>query len=803
MLASVSEKQYAAEARYTNFYSGHDIAWSEDGQYIYCLNGEVVNQVNVETSQIVCSFGVNVSNGSESNGNVDKSKASDGLDDAKVDEDNIYCFAMSREHLVIAHGSGLLRLWELSTQKLVKLWKSQHKGPVVRIEFSPCGKYICTSGGADATLRLWDFANNSCLCALKDFPGPALVVRFHPSPLKSEIYAAGADNTIYCWNFGTKTLLHKMRGHISQVTGLSFKSTAPDCDQLVTVSRDKVLIAWQLGVDSSNTWSQSKIIPLYVELEGVTHIADGEQVLVACRSGKLQQIDTKSWKIRDLLVKTDFEICRLLYSSIRKQLTLVTTEQNIIIYNVNTESESAALKLVKQLVGYNDEILDMCFLGDNDRYLAVATNSKHFKLYDTAQNMNCRLISGHSDTVMALAASHNLLISVGKDCSIHLWKLSHEIDCFLQPLTQQSNCHTATIGSVSITHNGAKGFASACQDGSMKVWQLSRDKQERNNYTFSLRYAALAHDKEVNCVTYALNNKILATASQDKTAKLWTADSNVLLGVLRGHTRGVWCVRFSPVDQIVITSSSDCSLRIWSIANFSCLKRLEQECTVLRVEFLDHGKFILSAASDGLLKLWNIKTNICVQSIDEHSDRVWSVAVSACSNRFFYTGGADSKLIRYADVTETVRNEALDQRQAMLQQEQTLHSLLHAQEQLEKAFKLALVLDKPKATYDIICSFVRKRDNAGVRQLVDQLNLDQRLVLLQHVKAWGTNSRHSYIANLILQHLLGDALVHTTQKFYNKGNLVEVLTPYVQRHFKRVSELNKDLAFMEFIVKCM
>ncbi|KRF79783.1 transducin beta-like protein 3 isoform X2 [Drosophila virilis] len=802
MLASVAEKRYAAEARYTNFYAGNDITWSENGEHIYCLNGDVVNQVDVETSQIVSSFGVNVANKSESVGNAGKSKSADGLEGIEVDEDNIYCFAMSSEHLVTAHGSGLLRLWELSTQKLVKLWKSQHKGPVVRIEFSTCGKFICTSGGADATLRLWDFANNSCLCALKDFPGPSLVLQFHPSPLKSEIYAVGADNTIYCWNYETKTLLYKMRGHISQVTGLSFRNAAADCSQLVTVSRDKVLIVWQ-RTEEASSWMQSKTIPLYEELEGVTHIADGAQLLVACGSGKLQQIDTKTWKIRDLFVKTEFEISRLLYCSIKQQLALITTEQNIIIYDVNTEKESAEVKLVKQLVGYNDEILDMCFLGDKDRYLAVATNSKHFKLYDTEQNMNCRLISGHSDTVMSLAASHNLLISVGKDCSIHLWKLSYETDCLLEPLTQQSKCHTASIGCVAITHNGAKAFASACQDGSMKVWQLSRDKQDRNSYAFSLRYAALAHDKEVNCVTYALNNKILATASQDKTAKLWNADTNVLLGVLRGHTRGVWCVRFSPVDQIVLTSSSDCSLRIWSIANFSCLKRLEQECTILRVEFLDHGKFILSAASDGLLKLWNLKTNICVQSIDEHSDRVWSVAVSACSNRFFYTGGADSKLIRFDDVTETVRNEALDKRQAILQQEQTLHSLLHAQEQLEKAFKLALTLDKPKASYDIICHFMRKRDAAAVRHLVDQLNMDQRLVLLQHVKAWGTNSRHSYIANLVLRHLLGDALLNTSQRFYNNGNLVEVLTPYVQRHFKRVSELNKDLAFMEFIVKCM
>lgn len=770
---------------------------SKNGLYFYCLNGHAVHQVDVKTSQIVCSFGIN----DNYNDPVEKRKqltSSARIDD--VEEDVIYCFALSSEHLVTAHGSGLLRLWELGNNKLIKLWKSQHKGPVVKIEFSECGNLICTSGGADTSIRIWSFANNSCLCALKNFEGPALLVRFHPSPLKKEIYAVGSDNAIYCWNYESKLLLHKLRGHISQVTSISFKNAMPDCSQFVTVSRDKVLIVWQL---ESEKWCQTKVIPLYEELEGAVHLANGTHLIVACGSGKLLQIETKTWKIRHLLSQTEFQINRLLYCIKPQKLVLVTTEQNMLIYNISDGIEGVELELQKQLVGYNDEILDMCFLGDNDRYLAVATNSKHFKLYDTAQNMDCKLISGHTDTVMSLAASQNLLISVGKDCSIRLWKLSYKVPFLLELIAQQTNSHTSTIGCVALTHHGAKAFASGSQDGSMKVWKITRDKSEENVYTLSLQYAALAHDKEVNSVSYAQNNKILATASQDKTAKIWQADTNTLLGVLRGHTRGVWCVRFSPVDQIVLTSSSDCSLRIWSIANFSCLKRLEQECTILRVEFLDYGKFILSAAADGLLKLWNIKTNICIQSIDEHSDRVWSLAVSTGSNRYFFSGGADSKLIRFNDITENVQKVAMDQKQANLHQEQTLQSLLHSQQKLEDAFKLALLLNKPKTSFDIIRQFMRKRDSSVVSKLVDQLNIDERLELLKHVKEWSTNSRHSQIANVVLQHLLGDALLNHTEKLYNHGNLVEILTPYVQRHFKRVSELSKDLAFMEFIVKCM
>ncbi|KAH8279505.1 hypothetical protein KR026_011948, partial [Drosophila bipectinata] len=783
---------YAAEARYSNFYAGGDITWSADGQYFYCLNGASVHQVAVQTSLIQKSFGV----ASNSSTSAADSKKPVELDNIDVEEDTITCFAVSHEHLVTAHRSGLLRLWELATGKLVKLWKAQHKGPVIRIEFSPCGGIICTSGGADATLRLWDFSNNSCVGALKDFPGPAWLLVFHPNVLRREIYAVCADNTIYVWNYQTKKLLHKMRGHISMVTGISFKNTEADCNEIVTVSRDKVVIVWELE-DQKLESKQLKVLPLFEELEGVIFADEGRKIIAASGSGKLLEVDGKTWRIRELLSQTDFQISRLLNCRELKQLALVTSEQNILIYDAEN------LNPIKQLVGNNDEILDMCFMGDNDRYLAVATNSKHFKLYDTERDMNCQLIVGHTDTVMSLAASQNLLISVGKDCSVRLWRLRHDQECSLEPLLQQDNCHTSTIGCVAMTHNGATGFASVSQDGSMKVWQLARDKQDRNAYSFNLRYAALSHDKEVNCVAYAPNNKLIATASQDKTAKIWLSDSNSLQGILRGHTRGVWSVRFSPVDQIVLTSSSDCTLRLWSLSNFACLKRFDQECTVLRAEFLDHGKFILSAASDGLLKLWNIKTNTCLQSLDEHNDRIWALAVSGRSNRFFYTGGADSKLIRFGDVTQATRNEALDQRQATLEQEQTLHSLLHAQKQLHKAFVLALNLDKPKASYDIINHFVRERDEDGLRQLVDQLNVDQRVALLQHVKAWTTNSRHSQVGNLILRHLIGDALHDPKARFYNNGNMVEVLTPYVQRHFKRVTELNKELAFLEFIVKCM
>lgn len=69
-----------------------------------------------------------------------------------------------------------------------------------------------------------------------------------------------------------------------------------------------------------------------------------------------------------------------------------------------------------QLVGYSDEILDVTYLGNNDSHIALATNSNDIKLYDIA-SMNCQLLCGHTDIVLALAttpANVNLLASSAK-----------------------------------------------------------------------------------------------------------------------------------------------------------------------------------------------------------------------------------------------------------------------------------------------------------------------------------------------------------------------------------------------------
>uniref|UniRef100_A0A1B0BDR2 U3 small nucleolar RNA-associated protein 13 C-terminal domain-containing protein n=1 Tax=Glossina palpalis gambiensis TaxID=67801 RepID=A0A1B0BDR2_9MUSC len=779
------EKKFTVDTSYTNFYTGGDVAWSNDGQYIYCMNGNAVNLVEIVTGLVKRTYGLNA------NINTEGDKAF-----SEEDEDVIYSFALAprSDYLLTAHRSSLLRLWHLEDGKVKKLWKSQHKGPIVKVAFNPDCRLVCSSGG-DSSLRIWDYENSRCLAAFKDFSGPSYLVHFHPNAFKTEIFAAGSDNSIYCWNFHTKELICKMSGHISQVTAFCFANRNSDCEFMASVGRDKVLIIWRLN------GTQEKVIPIYDELEGAFY-ANEREVIVAGTKGDIKLVKLKSGKI-SLLNESrgEYEIKHLLRNDVTQQLAAVTVDHNILIFERDAENQS--LNCIKQLIGFNDEILDITFLGESERFLAMATNSKHIKLYDCEKGMNCKIIPGHTDTVMCLSTPglSNMLLSAGKDFAIILWQLNIE-ECTLHCMAKNVSSHTAAIGCISFAYECSKTFASVCQSGILKVWNLKEIEQKGGEFQFNIKHAAIAHDKEVNCVTYSPNNKIIATASQDKLAKLWSAETFTSLGILRGHSRGVWCVRFSPVDQIAVTSSSDCSLRIWSLANLSCLKRLEHSSTVLKAEFLHHGRYIISTSSDGLLKLWSIKTSTCIQTMEGHDDRVWSLAMPSSSKMHFFSAAADSKLIKWRDITEEVKNTEIDNRQQQLLQEQSLQNLLNESKNTKKAFILALKLGKPKVSYKIINEYIRKRDYSGMEEIVSALDTDQRRSLLDHAKMWITNSRYSQASNLILKYLLAEMLVDPgLQRSLNSANLVEVLTPYTQRHFKRLTALKTDLNYLDFLVQ--
>ena len=75
----------------------------------------------------------------------------------------------------------------------------------------------------------------------------------------------------------------------------------------------------------------------------------------------------------------------------------------------------------------------------------------------------------------------------------------------------------------------------------------------------------LVHDDAVNSIVFSPDGSKVATASRDKTARIWDVATGKMLQKL-AHDGSVYSVVFSPDGSKLATASRDKTARIWDVA---------------------------------------------------------------------------------------------------------------------------------------------------------------------------------------------------------------------------------------------
>ncbi|CBN55837.1 MULTISPECIES: eIF2A-related protein [Kamptonema] len=137
------------------------------------------------------------------------------------------------------------------------------------------------------------------------------------------------------------------------------------------------------------------------------------------------------------------------------------------------------------------------------------------------------------------------------------------------------------------------------------------------------------HGDRVQAVKYSPDGKTIATASSDKTIKLWSADGR-LLQTLTGNERSVNDLSFSPDGKLLAAASSDGIVKLWNIDGKLIKTFTGDSEKVNSISFSPDGKMLATASDDKTIKLWNLDGSL-IKTLTGHTERVTRISWSSDS----------------------------------------------------------------------------------------------------------------------------------------------------------------------------
>jgi WD domain, G-beta repeat len=115
------------------------------------------------------------------------------------------------------------------------------------------------------------------------------------------------------------------------------------------------------------------------------------------------------------------------------------------------------------------------------------------------------------------------------------------------------------------------------------------------------------HSKPVKTAAFSGDGKLVVTASDDNTARIWDAESGREIVVLKGHTGSVGTAAFSADGKRVVTASWDHTARIWNAEGGTEIVVLKDPNSgVLSAAFSADGKRVVTASMDHTARIWDV-----------------------------------------------------------------------------------------------------------------------------------------------------------------------------------------------------
>ncbi|KAJ1552576.1 Notchless protein 1, partial [Cladochytrium tenue] len=367
-----------------------------------------------------------------------------------------------------------------------------------------------------------------------------------------------------------------LAGHTEAVLAVAF---SPDARLLATASGDTTVRLWDLWTDTPKACLKGHTN--WVQI--LSWSPDGQTLASGSMDKTIRLWDPKkAVPIGDAIRAHTKAVTSIVWEPLHlnkdcTRFASASLDGTVRVYNARTRQLQFAL------TSHAAGVTALAWCGDG--LLCSASRDKSVRVWDAASGKLVRSLDGHAHWVNSLALSTAAVLRTGA--------FDHDA---VAPADRDEAQKKALE-----RYNAAKGdaperLASCSDDFTLFLWEPSVSKKPIARMT--------GHMQPVNHICFSPDGRFLASASFDKSVKLWDGRTGKFLETLRGHVGAVYQVSFSADSRQVLSASKDSTVKAWDLQK----RRLRNDLPghadeVYAIDWSPNGEKAASAGKDRTVKM--------------------------------------------------------------------------------------------------------------------------------------------------------------------------------------------------------
>ncbi|GEM_PF-249115 len=434
--------------------------------------------------------------------------------------------------------------------------------PLTSAVLSDDGRFLLT-GNAAGEITAWDVETGEAAKELAGHRGPAACLDISPDGRLA--LSGGWQGEAKLWDLETGTVVKDLPGHARALQAVAF---SPDGKLAVTAGgyKDNTLILRDLaGAEEDRT----------VQMDWIGSVAfspDGSRLVVGCGDGRIDVLDTSTWKP------------------------------------------------LRSIPGHDGPVYAVAVSPDGRTILSGGPDGT-VRVRDLETGETLRVFTDPEGSVYALAFSPDgrLVLSGDEEGIVRIWELGEDLQARLFPE------HDGYVQGAAFSPDG-RLVVTANEDFSAKLWDVETGRLLRG---FVGHAEAVLHG-----VDYAPGGTRILTAGTDATVRVWDAFTGEAILVLAGHEKGVSTAAFSPDGAGILSGGYDEKVVLWDAGSGEAIWSLDGRGDVIEAAaFSPDGRWVVTESPDGALGLLASDTGETIRAFGKKEDFIQGVDVSPDGSR--------------------------------------------------------------------------------------------------------------------------------------------------------------------------